>query len=98
MDHGDQGEALLLYALNNEAHPAGIFQPESGTGDHLQPDQRPDESGEAGTTAPGRHTLSGGAETKAEELYQVWDNELNEVWDAGTGFCPRRIREALTAE
>ncbi|UQT48256.1 hypothetical protein M5E87_27070 [Flavonifractor plautii] len=41
VDHGDQGGGAALLCPQQRGAPAGIFQPESGTGDHLQPDQRP---------------------------------------------------------
>ncbi len=69
VDHGDQGEALLSYALNNEAQ-----QLQDAT---LSQEER---------------------ETKAEELYQVWDNELNEVWDALNRLLSPEDMEVLTAE
>ena len=78
VDHGDQGEALLSYALNNEAHQQGFFS--------------------RNLVREIIYSLISERETKAEELYQVWDNELNEVWDALNRLLSPEDMEALTAE
>ena len=98
VDHGDQGEALLSYALNNEAHQQGFFSRNLVREIIYSLISARDESGELEQQLQDATLSQEERETKAEELYQVWDNELNEVWDALNRLLSPEDMEALTAE
>lgn len=98
MDHGDQGEALLSYALNNEAHQQGFFSRNLVREIIYSLISARDESGELEQQLQDATLSQKERETKAEELYQVWDNELNEVWDALNRLLSPEDMEVLTAE
>ena len=98
VDHGDQGEALLSYALNNEAHQQGFFSRNLVREIIYSLISARDESGELEQQLQDATLSQEERETKAEELYQVWDNELNEVWDALNRLLSPEDMEVLTAE
>ena len=98
VDHGDQGEALLSYALNNEAHQQGFFSRNLVREIIYGLISARDESGELEQQLQDATLSQEERETKAEELYQVWDNELNEVWDALNRLLSPEDMEVLTAE
>ena len=98
VDHGDQGEALLSYALNNEAHQQGFFSRNLVREIIYSLISARDESGELEQQLQDATLSQEERETKAEELYQVWDNELNEVCDALNRLLSPEDMEVLTAE
>ena len=78
VDHGDQGEALLSYALNNEAHQQGFFSRNLVREIIYSLISARDESGELEQQLQDATLSQEERETKAEELYQVWDNRSEE--------------------
>ena len=93
-----RGKALLSYALNNEAHQQGFFSRNLVREIIYSLISARDESGELEQQLQDATLSQEERETKAEELYQVWDNELNEVWDALNRLLSPEDMEALTAE
>ena len=92
-----EGE-LPFYALNNETHQQGFFSRNLVREIIYSQINARDESGELEQQLQDATLSQEERETKAEELYQVWDNELNEVWDALNRLLSPEDMEALTAE
>ena len=92
-----EGE-LSFYALNNEAHQQGFFSRNLVREIIYSLISARDESGELEQQLQDATLSQEERETKAEELYQVWDNELNEVWDALNRLLSPEDMEVLTAE
>lgn len=92
-----EGE-LPFYALNNEAHQQGFFSRNLVREIIYGLINARDESGELEQQLQDATLSQEERETKAEELYQVWDNELNEVWDALNRLLSPEDMEVLTAE
>ena len=99
VDHGDQGEALLSYALNNEAHQQGFESYDWVERVRTDVEWAEETAAEYETKILEDTSLSQGELNElSAQMFDLWDIQLNEVWAVLQQMLSQTDMEALTAE